>query len=172
MRPKKTRNSPRATPSHRTVPTKATPISSGSARRTVQLLRTSVKPRRIRSIRLACTPPRRERQPLGADEPRRRPTARELDHLDGVRKLLLDLEVVGDDEDLAEAGLEAFEGEQHALLAVSVEGAEHLVEDKQADRAARLESHVLADGDPQGQIGEVGLRAGEAVHPVDAPSVV
>ena len=40
----------------------------------------------------------------------------------------------------------------------AVERPEHLVEHQQPDRPARQEVDLLADGDPQGEVGQVGLR--------------
>ena len=72
-----------------------------------------------------------------------------------------DLGQVGDHQHLAEPAPESLEGEEHAGLAIVVEGAEHLVEHQEADGSARLEADLLADRHPEGKVGQIGLRARE-----------
>ncbi len=76
---------------------------------------------------------------------------------------------MGYHEDLAEAPSQALQGQQHARPALFVQRSENLVEDEQADRAPGLEPHVLTDGHPQGQIGQVHLGTGEAAQVVEIP---
>ena len=56
---------------------------------------------------------------------------------------------MGHHHDLAEPPPESLEGEQHALLAILVEGPEDLVEHQQAHRSTGLEAHLFADRHPQ-----------------------
>src|SRR5438067_9602670 len=91
-------------------------------------------------------------------------TAGELHDLDGVRELLLDGGVVRDYQHLPETAAQALEREQHAFLAVVVERAEDLVEHEQPHGAPGLEANVFTDRDAQRKVGQIDLRAGEAIE--------
>src|SRR5579875_3002491 len=105
-------------------------------------------------------------RPVLVDDPGGRASSGALEHLDGRRQLLLDLRGGGHDENLPEPAPETLEGCEHPGFAVLVERPEDFVEDEETDRAAGLEVDVLADGHPQGEVGEVHLGAGEALQAV------
>ena len=86
-------------------------------------------------------------------------TTSHRDDLDGVGELFFDLGRVGHENDLPEAGAEPADGVNEPVAVLTVERADDLVEYEQPDLAAGQEADLLGDGDPERQVGEIGLRA-------------
>src|SRR5581483_1091374 len=85
-------------------------------------------------------------------------------NLDGVRELLLHVDGVGDHQDLSEPSAETGQRTEEPIAVLTVERTEHLVEHQQTNRSARQQVDLFANGDPQRQVGQIGLRTGVPVE--------
>ena len=84
--------------------------------------------------------------------------------LDGVGQLLLHVNGVCHEQDLAETSPEPGQRAEQPVAVFAVESAEHLVEHEQPDRPTGEEVDLLADGDAQREVGQIRLRTGVPVE--------